>query len=385
MALPELGSDCHDVERPESIARTDSTKTRTSSTVGGRSSGRSALGRSMRVQTFRQTHPTLTARASAIRTTSPRSQRALLGAAVGAAVATVASALGRPVPVRAGDDGDVILGAANSTTTTTSITANADTVFATVSSSGTGTAASGVASGGTAINGTSWVGTSVSRQSEAGVGVHGVGLHSLDLVRIGTGIYGESTYGDGVVGRSSIYTGVHGHAGSAPAAAAPPKTGVYGYAAQDADARGVLGKTTAGQGVRGEATSGTSVQGFSATGTGVYANATTYRSGVYVAAARKNYPSTGRFRIYLNKAATGTTYVTRQVLGTDRWRLPAPPALPAPAPAPAPRLGPTYSPVTSSRGRREGAGSAPAPASSDRPWAASSWAAAALSEAWLTR
>ena len=41
----------------------------------------------------------------AIDTASPRSRRALLAAALGAGAATVASAIGRPLPVRAGDVG----------------------------------------------------------------------------------------------------------------------------------------------------------------------------------------------------------------------------------------------------------------------------------------
>ena len=46
-------------------------------------------------------------------TNVPRSRRALLAAAAGAAAATVTSALHRTAPVRAGTDGDVVLGAHN--------------------------------------------------------------------------------------------------------------------------------------------------------------------------------------------------------------------------------------------------------------------------------
>jgi hypothetical protein len=45
---------------------------------------------------------------------------------------------------------------------------------------------------------------------------------------------------------------------------------VYGYAVQDADARGVWGRSTAGRGVYGQSTSGQGVRGHSATGVDLY-------------------------------------------------------------------------------------------------------------------
>ena len=45
-----------------------------------------------------------------------------------------------------------------------------------------------------------------------------------------------------------------------------------------------------------------------------FANLTTYRAGTYVIAARPNYPSTGKLRIYLNRVVTATTYVAWVVL-----------------------------------------------------------------------
>ena len=48
-------------------------------------------------------------------TITPRSRRAILAGALGAVAASVAHALGRPAAVRAGVDGDVVLGASNST------------------------------------------------------------------------------------------------------------------------------------------------------------------------------------------------------------------------------------------------------------------------------
>jgi hypothetical protein len=46
----------------------------------------------------------------------------------------------------------------------------------------------------------------------------------------------------------------------------------------------------------------------------VFATLQTYRSGVYVAATRKDYTA-GKVRIYLNKAVSGTTYVAWLVVG----------------------------------------------------------------------
>ena len=56
--------------------------------------------------------------------------------------------------------------------------------------------------------------------------------------------------------------GVQGVSGSGPVPGSP-QTGVYGYAAMNAHARGVVGQTTVGTGVLGEATSGIGVQGYS--------------------------------------------------------------------------------------------------------------------------
>jgi hypothetical protein len=78
--------------------------------------------------------------------------------------------------------------------------------------------------------------------------------------------HSKSTAGIGLLGWSEGgATGVLGWSGGPALPPAPVKTGVYGRATQDANARGVWGETTAGRGVSGVAT----------TGTGVYATATT--------------------------------------------------------------------------------------------------------------
>jgi hypothetical protein len=69
-----------------------------------------------------------------------RSRRALLAGALGGIGAWAASAIGKSSPVRAGVDGDVVLGTGHTATLVTSITNNStsSTVFAVFSTSGVG-------------------------------------------------------------------------------------------------------------------------------------------------------------------------------------------------------------------------------------------------------
>jgi hypothetical protein len=65
-------------------------------------------------------------------------------------------------------------------------------------------------------------------------------------------------------------TGVYGYSsGNVDGPTAPAKTGVYGYAIQDANARGITGESTAGRGVNGLATTGTGVYGKATDGEGM--------------------------------------------------------------------------------------------------------------------
>jgi hypothetical protein len=196
------------------------------------------------------------------RSASP-SRRALLAGALGGLGAVVASAIGRPAVTRAGSDGDVVLGAGNGATTLTSITnmTNNTTVFE-AGSIGAGTGVSGISSSGTGVQGTSSTSFAVLGQSSTGAGVYGVSSSSF-------GVYGTSESSRGVLGIShsttqagslgwsqSDYTGIQGHSGGGNPPAARANTGVYGYAAQDSTARGVIGETTSGHGVHAIATTG---------------------------------------------------------------------------------------------------------------------------------
>jgi hypothetical protein len=202
-----------------------------------------------------------------------------------------------------------------------------------------------------------------------GVGATGGGVYGGSTS--GSGVLGSSTSNIGVAGysdsgtavwggtasanRSAVAgqaygdsTAVQGFSGSSPMVAAQARTGVYGYAAQDATAVGVRGESAAGAGLSGVATTGVGVLATATTGTAlqvagkarfsrsgkatvlmnrsyaditvtggltsrsvVHATLQTYRTGVAIAAVRLNYPTTGKARIYLTKVAstTGSTYV----------------------------------------------------------------------------
>ena len=146
----------------------------------------------------------------------PRSRRALLAASLGGLAATVSCALGRPGVVRAGVDGDVVLGQDNFTATTTTIYRSGD---------GIGLAAFGSVAG---LNGYSSHGSGVSGETSTGIGARGestsggIGVHGQSdsgagvdgLSTSGAGVHGVSTSGIGVDGSSSSSIGVQGVSGS---------------------------------------------------------------------------------------------------------------------------------------------------------------------------
>lgn len=267
-----------------------------------------------------------------------RTRRQVLAAALGAGAASVAAAVSRPAEALAADGAPVLLGRANTSTDTTTITSTDTFLGMQVTSAGSGLQGSGQRGG-------------LSGQAFAADGV-GVGGYATNAAGKGRGVFGVANAADGVgvLGVSNANsTGVFGWSftGAATLPANPDKTGVYGYAAQDTAAKGVVGQTTVGTGVQGTATSGTGVRAASDTGTAlavsgratfsrsgrasiaanrsyvdvvipgglaptafVVATLETYRSGVWVAAARKNYPVAGTVRIQLNKVASTTAATT---------------------------------------------------------------------------
>jgi hypothetical protein len=189
----------------------------------------------------------------AIDTDSARSRRALLGAAIGGAAAVAAGAL--PASVVASDPNDVVLGANNTTATRTVVTRTDAT-----GSTGENAALAGV---NTAANGMGLYGKA---DGQFGQGVFGQapGAGVVGLSE-GTGVSGIGQAAQGVLGNSPSNTGVLGFSGGAPFPTAKAKTGVYGKAAQDSSAVGVLGESGAGVGVQGVAAN---VAGYAFRGSG---------------------------------------------------------------------------------------------------------------------
>lgn len=261
----------------------------------------------------------------------PSSRRAVLGGAIGAAVASIAAAFGRPTESRGANGGAILLGVepvgpfngvgtnqASATTTTFTTAGIGLKVQSNAAADGHGVVAFSTAATGFMM------GVYGDAASTSGYGVYGyasadsgstTGVYGRVASAGGTGVRGEASGGTGfstgVYGLttspngSSIWgvangwavwgeststdkpattgwslgnqTGVLGWSGPAIdyPTGTPAKTGVYGYAVQDANARGVHGRSASGRGVYGQATSGQGVRGFASTGTGVYASTST--------------------------------------------------------------------------------------------------------------
>jgi hypothetical protein len=167
---------------------------------------------------------------------------------IGALAATV---IGRADPVRAGVDGDVVLGGSNTTTTATRITNTQNDFDAfSATASGIGTGITGTGSPG--VCGPSTSGPGVQGNSSSGNGVagssassHGVFAGSSSATQ--AAILGWATANN---------TGVQGYSGAASPTASKADTGVYGYAAHGAGSHGVWGESPTGIGVVGSTTSG---------------------------------------------------------------------------------------------------------------------------------
>jgi hypothetical protein len=147
----------------------------------------------------------------AIDTTSPRSRRTLLAATVGGLAGLVVHGLGRPETVRAGSDGDVVLGDVNTSTTTTSIT-NTDNSSTTLSLEND--------QGGLSLRAFSPGSDAASVGSQTGSG----------LVASNRSSDHPAMAGLSWVISSPGQTGVLGYSGPQPAPSTPTRTGVYGVA-----------------------------------------------------------------------------------------------------------------------------------------------------------
>ena len=277
----------------------------------------------------------------AIDTAAPRTRRTILASALGGLAAWVASGLGRPEAVSAHDPDDVELGNTNTANHGTIIECLVEGGAALAGHSADGTGVAGTTDGSINNNyGVSGYASAITGDasgvwgesaSPSGTGVYGYasattgaanGVYGQSDTPDGTGVWGtggkygvwgmpgiatatpggSTPAGVGVFGYGGPSTGVLGYSGSidmgAPPPDAKPKTGVFGYAAQDATSRGVTGQSTAGYGVYGTATTGRGLFASATTGTGAYGYTT---SGIgargYAATGTGGYFSTSGAKI----------------------------------------------------------------------------------------
>ena len=162
-----------------------------------------------------------------------------------------------------------------------------NSAYGVLGQSGSFTGVYGISTSGVGVVGESSAVTGVEGTATSGVGVSGTSSSSYGVYGTSSslyGVYGISTSSYGVLGRSLApdrpaivgrsngdNTGILGYSGSGAVPTSPTKTGVFGYAVQDAASRGVTGRTTEGRGVNGMATTGRGVYGYASSGVGVYA------------------------------------------------------------------------------------------------------------------
>jgi hypothetical protein len=217
---------------------------------------------------------------------TPSSRRALLAAGLGGIAALLAHALGRPAAVRATDGAAVTAGNEGTLTATkttgvstsggnglqgTSSDTNASGVYGESPGFGVAGRSSNVGILGDCTSSAGWA---VAVKAVAIGNASAVSAESSDGHAVSATAWGA---GDGLhvysaTGRA-IFASVGGSGGSGPAAivgmtgltpvSVPTKTGVFGYANEDTNAQGVLGRSVQGHGVVGETTTGFAVKGVS--------------------------------------------------------------------------------------------------------------------------
>ena len=271
-------------------------------------------------------------------------RRALLGAGIGALVASVAHALGRPGAAEAAD-GDVMRAGQDLLVThRTSLTntANQDSVFlgqsvlgiGIVGKSSTGSGIYGASDTGTGVEGYSTEGTGIAGASLRGNGVRGFSRHNRGVAGESndeSGVIGTTNANGpfaGVVGVSSLARGygvfgfntgaktvaslagpMHGVAVEVPNA--PGYVGVIASAGAAATALQVTGRATLNRSGRVSIAAGrtfveVAVPGGLEGAPLAFANVLVNRAGVYVQSVVPN-ASTGKIRINLNKVASASS------------------------------------------------------------------------------
>lgn len=263
---------------------------------------------------------------------SRHTRRALLTAAAGAAAATAAQAIARPLSVTAaGQDGTALviggLYADARSQTTLANMANNEIVLWVASNAdqgnGAGIAVSGSSAKGIGVQGLSPTGTAVRAASETGFGIvatapNGTAVRAVSQNRtgvhgvsgIGTGVAGDSGTGFGVVGASDDGTGVRGlgsRAGSVGVHAISLSSGgtalrVEGKASFDRSGRTLIAANRSSLVVDLAGVTPTSK---------IFAVLATNRSGRWVRAV---VAGTDKFTVYLNIAVASQSTISWFVL-----------------------------------------------------------------------
>jgi hypothetical protein len=194
---------------------------------------------------------------------APHSRRALLAAAVGGALATLASTLGRPAAAKAANGDPVVIGQTNAATAETNIMVSSATsdglAVAIASNGGTGTAIVAAASDANAFRASNTSHTPTIASSNIGALNAGAALFAVSgssgtvpAPRAGVAIHAVQT--DSIVGRMAILAEASG-AESVGVQGSGGGTGVLG----SSTAIGVHGFSSAGPGVFGESYDGTAI------------------------------------------------------------------------------------------------------------------------------
>ena len=198
---------------------------------------------------------------------SLRTRRSVLTGLLGGAAAALAATLGHGRPVGATHDSYVELGHSNATDGVTQFDTSGSDSSALYGLTSSGTALVARTDSGTGVDVVTDSGPAVLATSTSGNGVHGLstsGIGTIGASNSNQGVHATSNEEialwaqSGAVARPAVFawaylgnTAVFGVSGlSAPPGApdGPAKTGVFGYAAQDAAAVGVRGTSPLGRG-----------------------------------------------------------------------------------------------------------------------------------------
>lgn len=219
--------------------------------------------------------------------TAPRTRRAILGAALGAAAATVAGALRRPSPAIATDGVALVSGQNNSNASLTAITMTTDAT-------------------GFDVYGP-YTGTGISGRSESGIGVLGDSTSTV-----------ASTFVDG-----SKRVGVMGVGGTLDPGVtySLDETGVYGHSSIGLDSTGVWGDSFTGYGVLGQGLTGVMGEAFNPGDVAVFGDGDYGATGVYGWTGNPDVsmPPSPVANVAILAVAQNTTYTALQVNGKAKF------------------------------------------------------------------